>query len=445
MFRGSRLLLVLLFSVVIAAASGEARADDKGIVPPETELPQLLKLDDALRLFRAHGFDVLIAEAAVMSAEGDKLAAGASPNPAVSFGAGHVFNYDAGCAGCSTTVLGAGLSDQAAIMDALSGKKGLRIKVADAALAAAKLSRVDAVRTLEFQVKQQYFQVVFARAALDFAKEVQASSEQTLDLNKKRYTLGATDEGVLARVETSKLEADQAADMASHGLRQARVAMAFLLGVRGRVPDFDVERAQLDFAVPEQLRGASSGALLREAIEHRPDLKSLGYQRLRADASIELEKRRRFPDIAFSAQYSQTGSGQNAVQPPTLTFGITTPIPILYQQQGEIRRAEADYRTQALLHGKLYAQVVAEVESALAAYTVSKQLVERMEAALLARARTARDIVKRQFEGGTASLIDFLDAQRTFTATSLEYLQDLTNYQTAVAQLEQAVGVELRK
>ncbi|MEO6418175.1 MAG: TolC family protein, partial [Polyangiaceae bacterium] len=349
------------------------------------------------------------------------------------------------CAGCSATTFGAGISDQAAIEDVVSGKRGLRLRVAGAALAAAKLSRVDAQRTLEYQVKQQYFQVVLARAAFDFAKEVQASSEQTLELNKKRYSLGAIDEGILARVETTKLESDQAVDTASANLRLARVSMAFLLGFRGHVPDFEVERERLNFAVPDRLQAPSAAALMRDAIEHRPDLKALGYQRDRAEASIDLEKRKRFPDIALSAQYTQTGTGQLAIQPPTIIFGISTPIPILYQNQGEIRRAEADYRGQTLVQARLYAQVAAEVESALTAFSVSKQLVERMESVLLARAKTARDIVKRQFEGGTTSLIDFLDAQRTFTATNLEYLQDLTNYWTAVAQLELAVGAELRK
>ncbi len=423
----------------------DAHAEDPPIVPPQAELPQLLRLDDALRLFRTHGFDILIAEASVMSAEGDKIAAGALINPAVNANIGRVLNYDASCAGCSATSFGGGISDQASIADVISGKRGLRVKVASAALAAAKLSRVDAQRTLEYQVKQQYFQVVFARAALDFAKEVQASSEQTLNLNKTRYSLGAIDEGVLARVETTKLESDQAVDTATANLRLARVSLAFFLGFRGRVPDFDVERDRLNFAVPDRLQSPSAASLLREATEHRPDLKALGYQRDRADASIDLEKRKRFPDIALSAQYTQTGTGQLAIQPPTLIFGISTPIPILYQQQGEVRRAEADYRTQTLVQARLYAQVAAEVESALTAFSVSKQLVERMESSLLARAKTARDIVKRQFEGGTASLIDFLDAQRTFTATNLEYLQDLTNYWTAVAQLEQAIGAELRK
>ena len=121
------------------------------------------------------------------------------------------------------------------------------------------------------------------------------------------------------------------------------------------------------------------------------------------------------------------------------------PLPLFYQQQGEIRRAEADYNTQSLQQAKLTAQVVSDVETAYASLSTTRRLVERMESILLDRARTAKDITQRQFQGGTANLIDFLDAQRTFIATNLEYLQDLTNYWTAVFALEQAVGVELRK
>jgi cobalt-zinc-cadmium efflux system outer membrane protein len=62
---------------------------------------------------------------------------------------------------------------------------------------------------------------------------------------------------------------------------------------------------------------------------------------------------------------------------------------------------------------------------------------------LLQSARTARDITRLQFEKGAASLTDFLDAQRTYIATNVEYFGDLTTYWTAVFQLEQAVGMEL--
>jgi cobalt-zinc-cadmium efflux system outer membrane protein len=433
---------IVQFSIVLgclaaplALTTSYARAD---VVPPPTEIPQRLTLDDALALFRARGFDLLIADAAVMSAEGDEKTAGAVPNPIGNVGYGRVLSDAAGAAPNQFLF---GLSDNAAIVDSLAGKRGLRLDVAHAALAAAKMQRVDAQRTLEFQIKQAYIQVALALQALSFAKDVAAANQQTVELNSRKYKAGAINEGDLARVETAKLEADQAVDTATLNVRTARLQLAYLLGSRGRVPDFDVETDILKYRVPGSLASANPDGLVKSAFDTRPDLKALGYQRARAQAQIDLAKRQRFPDIALSAQYTPT----SAAQPQTLSFGVTVPLPLFYQQQGEIRRAEADYDTQSLQQAKLTAQVVSDVETAFASFSASRRLVERMETTLLDRARTARDITQRQFQGGTANLIDFLDAQRTFIATNLEYLQDLTNYWTAVFALEQAVGVELRK
>ena len=91
------------------------------------------------------------------------------------------------------------------------------------------------------------------------------------------------------------------------------------------------------------------------------------------------------------------------------------------------------------------AAVVADVGSAYASWVAARKLVERMETALLASAKKARDITEVQFNAGAAPLMDFLDAQRIYIATNVEYLQDLSAYWTAIYQLEQAVGMDLRK
>src|ERR1700722_18041840 len=72
-----RAFLPLVASLAVVLVSGftrEARAD--GSVPPSTEIPAVLSMADTLQIFRARGLDLLIAEAAVRSAEGDVGVAG---------------------------------------------------------------------------------------------------------------------------------------------------------------------------------------------------------------------------------------------------------------------------------------------------------------------------------------------------------------------------------
>jgi cobalt-zinc-cadmium efflux system outer membrane protein len=419
-------------------------------LPPPEDLPQMVRLEDALRVFRARGFGILLAEASVVSAEGAERAASFVPNPQLNAGYGRVLNYPSnGCpgggAGCSPNQYTIGLSDNASIEDSLSGKRNLRVKVARSALAAAKMNRVDAERTLVLQVKSSYFTVVQARAAYEFSKDVQQASQHELDLNQDRLTGGKINEGDFERIRQTTLEAMQAVDTASQNLRQAKIALSFLLGVRGRVPDFDVDKETLKFMVPQPIASNTPDGLLKVAFDKRPDLRGLGFQEERAKASIALAKRQVFPDISIGVQYTQTGSGQSAIQPPTFGVSLTGNLPIFYQQQGEIRQAQADLATQALTRGQTTAQVVSDVENAYAAYVGARTLVERMESALLASAKKALDITKLQWLAGKANLTDYLDARQAFIATNVEYLGDLTNYWTAVAQLEAAVGTELRQ
>jgi cobalt-zinc-cadmium efflux system outer membrane protein len=422
--------------VLVLATSTSAGGEERAVVVSPS-----LSLDEALELARTRGLDVLIAEAGVHRAEGNVDTAGAVANPAITLGYGRTFNYVAQSSDQSNKQYSAGLSDQAAAFDMLSGKRGLRLAAARNALAAAKLARRNAVRVLQFEVKQQYVLVAQAIKRVRFAQEVVDTATQSLELNRRRYPQ-VIDDGALARIETQKLEADQAFDEAVDGLRTNRVILGFLLGVRSEVPDFDVDTDTLDYRVPPALATASERELLRVASEHRPDLQQYRFERARASAALDLARRQRFPDVTLSAQYTQTGTGQSAIQPPTVSFAITTPLPLFYHQQGEIRRAAADYDEQSLAESKVAAQVTSEVGVAFAGFVAAKRMVERMQGGLLDSAKRARDVTEVQFKAGAGTLIDFLDAQRTYAATNVEYLQDLTTYRTAVFQLEQAVGME---
>ncbi|HEY6475464.1 MAG TPA: TolC family protein, partial [Polyangia bacterium] len=385
------------------------------------------------------GLDLLIAEAAAQGAEGDALAAGAIQNPSVTGGYYHSF-FQPDNAFDTHNGWFVGLGDSNAIVDTLSGKRGLRHNVADAALAAARLGRADAQRTLELQVKQTYFLAVAAGAALEFARETADSTAHTFNLNQIRYKSGAISEVDLSRTETAKLEAEQAVDAATLALRNAKVQLAFLLGQRHAFNDFSIDASQLRFATPAALSNATVATLVDRAIQARPDLRAQENQRIRAAQAVSLAHRQRFPDIGLSAQYSEQGTGMGAISPPTLEIALTGSLPLFYQQQGEIKKAEADARTQDAQAAKLRAQVVADVENAFAGYQTSQRQVQRMEGRLLDRARRARELVELQYQKGAASLLEFLDAQRTYVTTKGEYIQELTAYWDAIFQIESATA-----
>jgi cobalt-zinc-cadmium efflux system outer membrane protein len=429
------LLAVALASPAISLAGDPAE-------PPS--LPAHLGIQDALRLFRERGFDLIVADAVVDSTRGDAQIASAIPNPAISGGVGRSFGFDSKqCPGCSALAWSAGVSDQSAVFDTLSGKRGLRSRTAELALAVARQSRADAQRTLESMLRQRYLEAVYARDALDLAHESQGRLGHMLALNQARFQHGAISEVDALKVETEKLGADQEAERAEFALADAKYQLAFLLGVRGRVPDFEVDVDLPRYRVPNDLSNATVDSLLELARKQRPDLAAAHLQHERAGTALQSAKRLRFPDLALSLDVSGQGAGTDVSSPPTLSFGLTLTPPLFYRFQGEVHKAQADVRVQDTLLAKTEAQIVNDVTVALAQFQSTQRRVERAEHGLLDRARRTRDLVQIQYEKGAASLLEYLDAQRMLIDTTQGYLRDLADYWLAVVLIGEAVGLEL--
>ncbi len=399
---------------------------------------QSVSLPDALVLARTRGYDALVAAAAVRGAEADVRAAGQTPNPTLSGGVSRRVDCFSGT--CSTPWGGfANLSDEGLIEGALTRKRSLREDVAKNALDAVRYGRADAERSLVAQTKVQYVQAAAAQARLELSREVAASLQKSVDINRVRYPR-VIDEGQLARVELESMRAQQEVERALREVRQQQIELSFLLGTPGPIPELLVDRKALDFRVPEALKMIDRPALLRAALEHRPDRLQALARVTQTEAAIALARRKRIPDVALLVQYQQLGSGDNPAQPPTLSVGVGLPLPLFYQQQGEIGRAEADRQSSMVERRRLEAMVAAELESALMAFTTARRLVERYESALLERAKRALEITQVQFTAGSATLTDLLDAQRSYVSVNSGYLAELLNYWTATFQVEQAVG-----
>jgi cobalt-zinc-cadmium efflux system outer membrane protein len=405
-------------------------------------VPARLHLADALRLFREHGLDLILAEAAVESARGDSLLARAAPNPALSAGMGKSFACS-GLPGCSELAWSFGISDQSALFDSVSGKRGLRIGVANLALEAARMGEADARRSLEGLLRQTYLEAVSARQALTTQQEAQETLARLADLIRARYQHGSISEVEVLKIETEKLNADQEVERAEQDLAALKASLAFMLGARGKVPHFEVDQELPGYAVPAILQNATVASLLELAGGQRPDVAQARLDRDRAEASVRSSQRLRFPDVELSLGVAGQGSYASAINPPTLSFGLTLTPPLFNRFRGEIAKAQADLTAQKARFAKTLAQVQGDVQTAFTQFTSAKSRVERAERELLEHAKRTRDLVQVQYQKGAASLLEYLDAQRILISTKLDYQGDLSDYWQAVVLIGQAVGLEI--
>ena len=431
----------LMASLILLDLSSAAAREPDG----EFEVPSHLRLSDALRLFREHGLDLILAEAAVEGARGDTLLASAAPNPSFSGGVGRSFacSSNQGTTDCSALAWSVGISDGSAVFDSISGKRGLRMNTANLALEVARKGEADARRTLEGLLRQSYLQTVAARQALTTQKEAQETLGRLADLIRARYQHGAISEVDVLKVETEKLTADQQVERSERDLDAAKAQLAFMLGARGRVPVFDVDPELPGYLVPPALQGATTDSLLDMARKQRPDLAGAKFNRDRAEASVRSSQRLRFPDIELSAGVSGQGTYSSAINPPTFSFGLSLTPPIFNRFEGEIVKSKADLTTQKAQLAKTEAQVLNDVQTAFTQFRSARSRVERAERELLEHAKHTRDLVQLQYQKGAASLLEYLDAQRILISTKLDYEGDLSDYWLAVVLIGQAVGVEL--
>jgi cobalt-zinc-cadmium efflux system outer membrane protein len=418
---------------------------------PSDGLPAELSLSQAEQIFLTRGLDLLIAEYGAQGAEGDLRAAGAHPNPGLSldgFYGPHtrsdLVNGPLGNNSTSTNFgFSAGLSDNAAIEDQLSGKRSLRIEATAKALLSARLNVEDIKRTELSQLRQAYVAAVMAKLNVDAAKESFATYDQQLKLNQKRYDEGAINGLDLSRVLQAQLEALQALDQADAGLKQAMASLMFLLGVRSGVPPVTLSTG-ISFVQLAQIKEATVPSLLELALQHRTDVQIAAANLQQSEVLLRQAKRQRLPDISLNLGYSEQCNDQTCSSAPSFQAGLSGNLPVLYQQQGEIHRAESNLHAAERTLDKAKAQVVSDVAQAHAGYTAATRQVQRMEGQLLQQAKLSRDLAQVMYQKGAASFIDFMDAQRTYVASVLEYHQDLANYWSAAYQLEQATGATLR-
>ena len=84
--------------------------------------------------------------------------------------------------------------------------------------------------------------------------------------------------------------------------------------------------------------------------------------------------------------------------------------------------------------------MLTDVRDAFESVRSNDQIIGLYRSGYLDAAQQSRDISEYAYKRGAASLLDFLDAERSNRAVQLGYRQALASYLLALEQLREAVG-----
>jgi outer membrane protein, heavy metal efflux system len=332
----------------------------------------------------------------------------------------------------------------------IAGKRPARI---DSARLGTSVSRTDFAntrRTLVFNLQQTFVAGLLAKSDLDFATDNLSNYQKVIDLNRLMLEQGEISRANFLKIELQMLQFQTDLDDATLALKTAKATLRALVGPSNLPQEFELAGELRTVAMEKSLSELEQLALL-----NRPDLKSAETGREKALADLRLAKANRWPNPTLGTSFLHTGNeigGPGWFQPfypkgstsNAMGIGLASiSIPLFNRNQGEVARTRSEQLRADFLAQAARNQVLQDVETAYAAFESSRQRVRLYEQMYLSRAKESLDIEEFSFRNGAASILDFLDAERTYRALQLAYRQQLAAYLTNLAQLEAGVGAPL--
>lgn len=409
------------------AAALPAAAAAQAVVPITR-----VSMDDAVRLAVARNQAMQAQRMAVDAARADEITAALKPNISVSFGADGLTPFSPHQMTWDFLKNDAVYSTSASYLFERGGKRKNRIKVAQATTDVTSRNVLDSERQLRFQTAEAFVNVLFAKSTLDLARQNLKSFSEVVDVNQQRVKSGDLAEGEFFKISLQKLQFEQDVSAAEVALVQARATLRQLLGFDTVAEDFEAV-GELAYA-PAAL---DLEDLKRQALEARSDLQAARSSLTLAQNTLTLERSNRARDISGDLSYAHAGPDN------TMGVGASIDLPIHDRNQGNIARSEVLVRqaTESELAARYL--VTTDVVNAYAEWRTNQKVVALYESGYLKQAQESLDISRYVYQRGAGSLLDLLDAERTFRDTQLGYRQALSAYMTSVQQLNFAVGKQV--
>ncbi len=388
-----------------------------------------ITLDQAIDLALAHNHSLLATRTQILQNQAQEITANLRPNPTLGMDTQFVPFFS------PQDFSGENLNETQQFDIGISylfergHKRQRRLQAARDTTAVTRAQVADAERTLAFNVGQQFVSVLLAESTLQFALEDLKGFQQTVDISEAQLKAGYIGEGDYLKIKLQLLQFQTDVSSARLAKVQALVGLREFLGYDAVRADFDVV-GELEY---QPLKGNLEDLQAR-ALRERPDFRAAKLGVTAAQSQIALAKANAKVDVNGTYDFTHV-SGEN-----TASLFANFALPIFDRGQGEIARTRYALTQAQQQEQSASDTVLSDVGNAYEAVRSNDEVVQLYISGYLKQAQDSRDISEYAYKRGAASLLDFLDSERSYRSVQLAYRQALAAYMTAIEQLKEAEG-----
>jgi cobalt-zinc-cadmium efflux system outer membrane protein len=124
----------------------------------------------------------------------------------------------------------------------------------------------------------------------------------------------------------------------------------------------------------------------------------------------------------------------------SVSLTLSMPVPVFDQNRGQVLEAEASLRQAERQERAAENEAVRALRDDLEVLRTSRSRIARFEQLILPLEREAVDKIDLSYQGGNVLYLDVIAARAAFNQSRADYVTELSNYETTLADLERVLG-----
>lgn len=321
----------------------------------------------------------------------------------------------------------------------LGGKRKARINLAKNQSELSKIQLQDFFRNLRADASLGYIEALKTKSLLGVQQDSYQNMLQLAKSDSIRYQLGTIS---LVTSKQSKLEAASLLNsiyQAESEEQQSLTNLSVFLSdnkITGRDVDGDFNAFNRDFNADD---------LILQALNERADVLAARQNTQVAKSQINLEKANRMIDLGLTAGAERHTEATNEIAPsPTVNavkVGLSIPLKFSNRRNAGLKIAEMAHSQAQIEYQQIEQGIRAEVMQAYQQYTATQKQVKQFHNGMLTEAKSILDGIIYSYKRGESSILEVLNAQRTYNDVRKDYYQALADNAAALIELERKAGI----